>query len=217
MVLQTGYGLANSPLKFHGIVTETSFGCRMVTAQLRESCRALEVAMTAVLQYFNELEIGLCLRVNRYGRPRAIRRFFSIVSRMGDGGAWLVLGGAVLLVYGSKAVPFILQAAAIAAIGITIYKLLKHRLVRERPYIANGNILCGAPPLDRYSFPSGHTLHAACFTVLFGDFEPLLLLVAAPFAILVAISRIVLGLHYPSDVLVGAAIGIALAIAGLAI
>jgi undecaprenyl-diphosphatase len=52
---------------------------------------------------------------------------------------------------------------------------------------------------------------------LFGNFEPLLLIVAAPFAVLVAISRIVLGLHYPSDVLVGAAIGIALAFAGLAI
>jgi undecaprenyl-diphosphatase len=173
--------------------------------------------MTAVLQYFNQLEIGLCLRVNRYGRPETIRRFFSIISRMGDGGAWLVFGGAVLLVYGSTAIPFILQSALIAATGVMIYKLLKHRLVRERPYIADGNILCGTPPLDRYSFPSGHTLHAACFTVLFGNFEPLLLIVAAPFAVLVAISRIVLGLHYPSDVLVGAAIGIALAFAGLAI
>jgi undecaprenyl-diphosphatase len=173
--------------------------------------------MTAVLQYFNQLEIGLCLRVNRYGRPETLRRFFSIISRMGDGGAWLVFGGVVLLVYGSTAIPFILQSAVIAATGVTIYKLLKHRLVRERPYIADGNILCGTPPLDRYSFPSGHTLHAACFTVLFGNFEPLLLIVAAPFAVLVAISRIVLGLHYPSDVLVGAAIGIALAFAGLAI
>jgi undecaprenyl-diphosphatase len=173
--------------------------------------------MTAVLHYFNELEIGLCLRANQYGRPETVRRFFSIVSRMGDGGAWLALGVVVLLGHGSKAIPFILQGAAIAAIGVTIYELLKRRLVRERPYVANGNILCGTPPLDRYSFPSGHTLHAACFTVLFGDFDPLLLIVAAPFAVLVAISRIVLGLHYPSDVLVGAAIGVALAMAGMAI
>jgi undecaprenyl-diphosphatase len=173
--------------------------------------------MTAVLQYVNELEIGLCLRINRYGRPEAIRRFFSVISRLGDGGAWLALGGFVLLVHGARAVPFILKAAVIAAIGVTIYKLLKRGLVRERPYIANGNILCGTPPLDRYSFPSGHTLHAACFTVLFGDFEPLLLMVTVPFAVLIAISRMVLGLHYPSDVLAGAAVGIALATAGLAI
>jgi undecaprenyl-diphosphatase len=173
--------------------------------------------MAAILQYFGELEIGLCLRVNRYGRPEAVRRFFAVVSRLGDGGAWLLLGGVVLLVRGPGAIPFILHSSAVAAIGVTIYKLLKHRLVRERPYIANNMILCGTPPLDRYSFPSGHTLHAVSFTTLFGAFDPLLLMVAAPFAILVAISRIVLGLHYPSDVLAGAAIGALLASASLSL
>jgi undecaprenyl-diphosphatase len=173
--------------------------------------------MVAVLRYFDELEIGLCLRVNRYGRPEAVRRFFSMISRLGDGGAWLLLGGLVLLFRGPQALPFILRAAVIAAIGVTIYKLLKHRLVRERPYMANARIHCGTPPLDRYSFPSGHTLHAVCFTTLFGEFEPLLLFVAAPFAVLVAVSRIVLGLHYPTDVLAGAAIGAALAVASLSI
>ena len=129
----------------------------------------------------------------------------------------MLLGAIVLVLHGGQAVPFVLRAAVIAAIGVTLYKLLKRRLVRERPYIANDGILCGTPPLDRYSFPSGHTLHAVCFTTLFGEFEPLLLIVAAPFAALVAISRVVLGLHYPSDVLVGAAIGAALAAAGLSI
>ncbi|MEX2126237.1 MAG: phosphatase PAP2 family protein [Woeseia sp.] len=173
--------------------------------------------MAAVLQYFDALEIGLCLRVNKYGRPEGVRRLFSIVSRLGDGGFWLLLGGITLVLRGPQSAPFILQAAVIAAIGVTLYKLLKRRLVRERPYMANGNILCGAPPLDRYSFPSGHTLHAVCFTIQFGHFEPLSLIVAAPFAVLVAISRVVLGLHYPSDVLAGAAIGALLALAGLSI
>ncbi|HWM29742.1 MAG TPA: phosphatase PAP2 family protein [Woeseiaceae bacterium] len=171
--------------------------------------------MAAVLQYFDELEIGLCLRVNRYGRPAAVRRFFSLVSRLGDGGFWVLLGVVALVVRGPQAVPFILHGAVVAALGVTLYKLLKHRLLRERPYIANGNILCGTPPLDRYSFPSGHTLHAVSFTTLFGYFEPLLLIVAAPFAVLVAVSRVVLGLHYPSDVLAGAAIGALLAVSSL--
>ena len=76
-------------------------------------------------------------------------------------------------------------------------------------------IVCGMPPLDRYSFPSGHTLHAVSFTIMIAHFEPLLLPVAIPFAILVAASRVILGLHYPSDVIVGALIGASLASASI--
>ena len=50
--------------------------------------------------------------------------------------------------------------------GVGLYKLLKHRLVRERPYISMAGIRVAIPPLDRYSFPSGHTMHAVCFTML---------------------------------------------------
>jgi len=67
------------------------------------------------------------------------------------------------------------------------------------------------------SFPSGHTLHAVAFTVLATHYFPELLVLLGPFAILVALSRVVLGLHYPSDVAAGGTIGLALALAGLAI
>ena len=92
-----------------------------------------------------------------------------------------------------------------------IYKLLKSHLVRERPYINHGDILCGTAPLDQYSFPSGHTLHAVSLSIMLSHVEPLLIPVVVPFALLVAASRIILGLHYPSDVVVGALIGAALA------
>ena len=88
--------------------------------------------------------------------------------------------------------------------------------MRERPYINHGDILCGTAPLDRYSFPSGHTLHAVSLTIMLAHFEPLLLPIALPFAVLVALSRVSLGLHYPSDVIVGAVIGASLAGASLA-
>ena len=112
---------------------------------------------------------------------------------------------------------FAAQALATAFTGIGIYKFLKKRLVRERPFVAHGEIVCGAPPLDRYSFPSGHTLHAVCLTILYGAYEPAMLIVMVPFAALVAASRIVLGLHYPSDVAVGGLIGALLAAASLAL
>ena len=80
------------------------------------------------------------------------------------------------------------------------------RLLPQKP-----GIVAGTPPFDRYSFPSGHTLHAASFTVIIVTSFPELAWLCAPFAALVAASRVVLGLHYPSDVLAGAAIGACLA------
>lgn len=173
--------------------------------------------MRSVLRQIDAFEGGLCLRVNRWGRADFVRRFFATVSRLGDGHFWFATGGVCLVLRGAEALPFLIEACAAAAVGVLIYKLMKSRFVRERPYVTNGAILCGAPPLDRYSFPSGHTLHAICLTALLAGFEPLLLVVTAPFAALVAVSRVVLGLHYPSDVLAGAGIGGTLAAAVLAV
>ena len=62
-------------------------------------------------------------------------------------------------------------------------------------------------PLDPFSFPSGHTLHAVAFTVVAATHYPPLAALLVPFTLLIAASRVVLGLHYPSDVLVGAVLG----------
>lgn len=47
----------------------------------------------------------------------------------------------------------IAQMAATGSVGVILYKLLKNRLVRERPYISHHDILCSTAPLDKYSFP----------------------------------------------------------------
>jgi undecaprenyl-diphosphatase len=87
------------------------------------------------------------------------------------------------------------------------YKWIKGRTLRPRPYKANPGIQPFAAPLDHYSFPSGHTLHAVAFTLVAAAYYPFLAWVAVPFTVLVAASRIMLGLHYPSDVAAGAVIG----------
>jgi undecaprenyl-diphosphatase len=173
--------------------------------------------MADVIAYFNILEGGICQKINRLSQREWIRLIFSVISKLGDGGFWAIAGVAILAIQGSSALPAILQMIVTGTIGVLVYKLLKSRLVRERPYINHGDILCGTAPLDRYSFPSGHTLHAVSFTVMIAHFEPALLPIVIPFAILVAASRVILGLHYPSDVIVGAVIGASLASTGIAL
>ena len=102
--------------------------------------------------------------------------------------------------------------AVTGLIGILIYKWLKSRLLRERPFIRHPGITLAMPPLDRYSFPSGHTLHAVSFTWLAVERFPELAWMLIPLSCLIAGSRVVLGLHYPSDVLAGGAIGATLAL-----
>jgi undecaprenyl-diphosphatase len=160
-------------------------------------------------------EFRLCETLNRGCRREAVRDLFRLVSRLGDGFAWYLLLLFIPAYYGAAGLRPALVMALAGLVGLVLYKLLKTRLVRERPYITFERILPGTAPLDRYSFPSGHTLHAVSFTWLATAHFPALGWVLIPFAALVAASRVVLGLHYPSDVLAGGAIGAALALAGL--
>lgn len=170
-----------------------------------------------VLNYLDTLEVGVCRRVNRLSRKKLVRIAFAAISKLGDGGFWGLMALLLVGLQGFTALYTVFHIALTAGVGVLVYKLLKERMVRERPFVTHGEISCGAAPLDEYSFPSGHTLHAVSFTVMFGIVEPLLIPVMVPFAVLVALSRIVLGLHYPSDVLVGAAIGATLATASIAL
>ena len=170
-----------------------------------------------VTDYLDDLELNTCLRINALSRNGLVRRFFSGVSRLGDYPAWVILGLATAVQLEGPALPFLMQSLLTAATGIVVYKLLKEKLVRERPFITHGDIICGTAPLDRYSFPSGHTLHSVSFAILYSSYAPAMVWIMAPFALLVAASRIILGLHYPSDVAVGAIIGAALASTSLAL
>ncbi len=152
------------------------------------------------------------MRVNQLARHDVVRELFAIVSKLGDGWIWLAFGVMLYVRHGNEVLPNLVDMMVVTAMGVLIYKVLKSRLVRNRPYVSYDNIECAVAPLDQYSFPSGHTLHAVSFTIMIAGVDPVLAAIALPFAVLVALSRVLLGLHYPSDVLVGALIGAGLAL-----
>jgi undecaprenyl-diphosphatase len=171
----------------------------------------------AFFRRVDAVEYRWCLQLNRSCRHPGIRRVFATVSRLGDGILWYVLALFLPITYGQAGVQPALRMAIVGVSGLAIYKYLKSRLVRERPYISLAGVIPGARALDRYSFPSGHTLHAVSFsTVVIAGFPELALLLA-PFTVLIALSRVVLGLHYPTDVVAGAALGATLAATVLAL
>jgi undecaprenyl-diphosphatase len=177
-----------------------------------DEMRAL--GLMPVWDRFEVIERSLCLKVNRGCSVPLVRRVFTVVSRLGDGGFWYLLM-LLLAVSGEGTALVAGQMAVTALVGTALYKQLKTRLSRERPYIVYQGIELGTAPLDRYSFPSGHTLHAVCFTILATAHVPQLALVLVPFTLLVGASRVVLGLHYPTDVLAGGVIGALLSLASL--
>ncbi len=163
-----------------------------------------------------------CLRVNLLSQARQgqVGRFFKLISRLGDGWFWaasLFIMMAMLMQQGLTSLAVILTTLAVVSAsfcGYLLYKFLKVHTVRPRPYQVHQAIMQSERPLDVFSFPSGHTLQAMLFTIMIGMQVPMLLWVLVPFTVLVAMSRMVLGLHYPTDVLVGAGIGASFAFLG---
>lgn len=163
------------------------------------------------------LDSALCIQVNKSSHYLAIRVLFRVISRLGDGVFWYTLMLAILLTSKADGVMPVLHMTTVGLIGTILYKWLKGKTLRPRPYEVHQDIWLTGRPLDRFSFPSGHTLHAVAFSSVAVFYYPALFIVVVPFAILVAFSRVILGLHYPSDVLIGAIIGFVIAMTSISL
>jgi undecaprenyl-diphosphatase len=143
-------------------------------------------------------------------RPRVLR-VFAVASRLGDAPTWLAVTFGLLLLGGPALRPVGWAALALGTLNLLLYWTLKKATRRERPYRVCDGIRAAVPAADPFSFPSGHTMHATAFAVLFGAAWPSLAPALGAFALLVALSRVVVGVHFPSDVIAGALIGAATA------
>ena len=136
-------------------------------------------------------------------------KFMTSVTKLGNAGIfWIILTVLFLLIPKMRKTGVVMAAALIIDL-LLCNVLLKNLVARTRPYDVNTGIQLLVAKLRDYSFPSGHTAasFASVATLYFGG-EKKLWKPALVLACLIAVSRLYLYVHYPTDVLGGVVIGI---------
>jgi undecaprenyl-diphosphatase len=150
---------------------------------------------------------NLMRRVNRWRAPRWVRWWMLLATRAGDGWLWGLIGIAVLLSPDPLRFRAIEASGCAVTLGIVLFHKIKRLVCRARPRDIEPHCWAHIATRDKFSFPSGHSTTAFAVAMSLGLFYPeimpLLLILAAN----VAVSRIVVGMHFLSDVLVGSGAG----------
>jgi undecaprenyl-diphosphatase len=168
---------------------------------------------TAVLHYITRSDHTLMRRVHRWPAPRWVRVWALCATRGGDGWLWYAMGAIILAFGGAQRFHAVGAATLAAGVGIVLFRKLKKAAGRRRPCALEPHCWATLLPPDQFSFPSGHTITAFAVAVSLSLWNPALTTGLLFCAVSVAASRILLGMHFLSDVAAGAAIGTVLAYA----
>lgn len=150
--------------------------------------------------------------VNKSIRYPKLLRAHAFLNFMGNGWLYLCLTILVLLLKGWQAWRFLLAGSISVIIAHSFYPWIKGHLARQRPYDFDPTLGATIKALDRYSCPSGHCMTAAAVGVPLAIAFPQTLPAIVIIWLMIAWSRISLGHHYLTDLLVGAIIGAAISL-----
>lgn len=154
-------------------------------------------------------------RLNRWRAPRWFRIWMITATRMGDGWVWYALGISLLFYGGPQRFVAICTSGSAALFGVLVFKALKRISQRPRPCQVEPHCWSKVLPPDQFSFPSGHTMTAFSIALVISYFYPSLEAPLFFLALSIAVSRIMLGMHFLSDVLAGVVLGVALGCASI--
>jgi undecaprenyl-diphosphatase len=163
----------------------------------------------AIIGFGAQTDHRLMIRVNHWRAPRWLRLWMMAATRGGDGWLWYGTGAMVALFGGRYRWAAVLSAVVAVSVGIVLFRKLKRAFGRKRPCAMEPHCWATLLPPDQFSFPSGHTITAFAVALSLGSFYPAMLPGLLFCAASVAASRILLGMHFLTDVLAGAAIGAA--------
>lgn len=161
----------------------------------------------AVIRLVEAGDHRIMRQVNRWRAPRWLRLWMIAATRGGDGWLWYAMGFVIALAGGHERFRALASAGVAAGLGIALFLNLKRAFGRKRPCALEPHCWATLLPPDQFSFPSGHTITAFAVAVSLGDFYHAMLPGLFFCALSVALSRILLGMHFLSDVIAGAVLG----------
>ncbi len=148
-------------------------------------------------------------RIFGWGDRRTLNCIFRVISWSANGCLYPFIALYIYLTFSpTVSKPLLLSAALAFPLERLLYHFLKHSMKRDRPYERILDVHFRVRPPDRFSFPSGHTASAFLMMALFSNIFPALQLPMFGWATLVGVARVYLGVHYPTDVLAGALLGV---------
>jgi undecaprenyl-diphosphatase len=165
--------------------------------------------------YIENRDLRVMRRINRWKAPHWIRFWMLAATRLGDGWLWYSLAFMLLLTGGPQRYSAVCASGCAALFGILAFKLLKNLSRRPRPFELEPHCWANILPPDQFSFPSGHTMTAFSIALVVSYFYPSIEVAMYFLAVSIAVSRVVLGMHFLSDVLAGAVLGSALGVASI--
>ncbi len=160
-----------------------------------------------MLRFITARDESVMRRANNWLAPRWIRFWAMGATRAGDGWLWGAVGALILLYGGTERLRAVSAAGVATFLSIVLFHFLKRMAGRRRPCHIAPHCWATLLPPDQVSFPSGHTMTAFAVTVAFSQFYPGLAFGLMFCALSIALSRILLGMHFLSDVIAGAILG----------
>lgn len=165
---------------------------------------------STLLHFVNKRDHAVMRRVHRWSAPKWIRLWMICATRGGDGWLWYAMAIVMLLFGGPERFRAVGASTLAASLGIAVFLSLKKATGRKRPCAIEPHCWSTLLPPDQFSFPSGHTITAFAVAIPLILAYPAMLAGLLFCALSIAASRVLLGMHFLSDVVAGALIGGAL-------